>query len=332
MNRLFRFARAGLLAVLFAAHVGGAALAQTGAACPPAAPTPTPEQLQAGLRNARDHGFLWRISKDGRSSWLYGTLHVAKFDWTFPGPKVNAALRASDTIALEMDLLDPEVQRLTAAAMAAQAQAHAPLPAALQRRLERAARAECIAPQALAALAPDMQIAALTTLMGRRDGLHPSYGIDLFLAGWGRSEKRRVVSLESPELQLQALRSATPAETTRSVAAALDEIESGRARPLLRRLAQLWADGDWATLSAYESWCDCLKTSAERADLKRLLDDRNPGLADAIAALHASGQQVFAAVGSLHMIGPTGLPALLARRGYRIDPIAYDPPPQENPP
>ena len=24
-----------------------------------------------------DHGFLWRVSKDGRSSWLYGTLHVA---------------------------------------------------------------------------------------------------------------------------------------------------------------------------------------------------------------------------------------------------------------
>jgi len=30
---------------------------------------------------------------------------------------------------------------------------------------------------------------------------------------------------------------------------------------------------------------------------------------------------VFAAVGSLHMIGPKGLPALLAERGYRIERI-----------
>jgi len=28
---------------------------------------------------------------------------------------------------------------------------------------------------------------------------------------------------------------------------------------------------------------------------------------------------VFAAVGSLHMIGPKGLPALLRQRGYRVE-------------
>ena len=53
--------------------------------------------------------------------------------------------------------------------------------------------------------------------------------------------------------------------------------------------------------------------------MKRLLDDRNPGLAASIDALHAGGKQVFAAVGSLHMIGPNGLPALLRKRGYKIE-------------
>lgn len=326
MSRLLR----SVLTTLLAALLGGAALAQTGPACPPTAQAPTPEQRQAGLRNARDHGFLWRISKDGRSSWLYGTLHVAKLDWTFPGPKVSAALKASNTIALEMDLLDPQVERATAQAMAAQPRA--PLPEALQQRLARAAQAECIPPQALVALAPEMQIAALTALIGRRDGLDPGYGIDLVLAGWARVAKRGVVSLESPELQLKTLQSASPAETVDAVASALDEIESGRARPLLLRMAQLWADGDWPALSTYASWCDCLKTGAARADLKRLLDDRNPGLADGIAALHAGGKNVFAAVGSLHMIGPTGLPVLLARRGYRVEQIVYDPQPQETRP
>jgi uncharacterized protein len=53
--------------------------------------------------------------------------------------------------------------------------------------------------------------------------------------------------------------------------------------------------------------------------MKRALDDRNPALAEHIDALHQSGKQVFAAVGSLHMFGPLGLPALMAKRGYRVE-------------
>lgn len=319
-TRLRRVALAGVLAL----QLAGTALAQPAPACPPAAQPPTPEQLRSGIRHARDHGFLWRISKDGRSSWLYGTLHVARFEWSFPGPTVSAALQASDTIALEIDALDPEVQRRMAQALSAQP--HPALPPALQRRIERAAQAECVPAQALAALAPEMQVATLTTLLGRRDGLDAAYGVDVVLAGWGREAKRRVVSLETPELQLKALQSDSPAETIDSVESALDQLESGRARPQLLRMAQVWADGDWPGLSAYESWCDCIKTAADRAGMARMLDDRNIGLADGIDALHEHGQRVFAAVGSLHMIGPAGLPALLARRGYRVERITYDPP------
>ena len=55
--------------------------------------------------------------------------------------------------------------------------------------------------------------------------------------------------------------------------------------------------------------------------MKRLLDDRNPASPTRIDALHAGGQRVFAAVGSLHMIGPNGLPALMGERGYRVERI-----------
>ena len=88
---------------------------------------------------------------------------------------------------------------------------------------------------------------------------------------------------------------------------------------MLNRIAEVWTDGDYAELSRYERWCDCMRTPAERAAMKRLLDDRNPALAAAIDALHAGGKQVFAAVGSLHMIGPSGLPALLRQRGYKVE-------------
>jgi uncharacterized protein YbaP (TraB family) len=105
------------------------------------------------------------------------------------------------------------------------------------------------------------------------------------------------------------------------VTASLDELDAGRSGPVLARLANAWADGNLAELEGYEGWCDCLGSAAERAAKKRLVDDRNPLLAQAFDELHAGGRSVFAAVGSLHVIGPGGLPSLLRRRGFAVEQI-----------
>jgi uncharacterized protein YbaP (TraB family) len=295
--------------------------AQSRVDCPPVAQSPSQEQFEAGLRNGRDRGFLWRITKDGRSSYLYGTLHVATLEWMFPGPAVTQALRSSDTIALELDVLDPSVQRRMTLGMAAKPGAP-PLPEALERRLQRFIESECVPRQTLEGLAPEAQIQVLQTLLGRRDGLDPAFGIDVFLAGWGRGANKPVVALETTEIQLKALRiGATPTEKIEFVEEGLAELENGNARTALRRAAGAWASSDLDTLSRYESWCNCVNTAADRLELKSLIDERNPAMANGIAALHASGKRVFAAVGSLHMIGPSGLPALLAERGYRVERI-----------
>ena len=309
---------AGLAGALLLAAAAAAA-SSPAANCPPVAQPPSPDAVQAGLRNARDRGFLWRIAKDGRSSYLYGTVHVAKLDWVFPGPKTMQALNASDTVALELDLLDPALQRRMAEAIAARREPE--LPAALMQRLQRQAQAECISPEMLAGLGPMLQIATLSSLVGRRDGIDPAYGIDLFIAGLAHAAKKNTVSLETPELQLDTLANDPDAPLDALVESGLDELESGRARPLLNRLVRIWAEADDAELARYESWCECLKTDADRRAMHRMLDERNPALAASIDALHTGGKQVFAAVGSLHMIGPAGLPALLAQRGYRVERI-----------
>jgi len=308
-----------LLAALASVPAAAQAPAQTAAACPPSAQMPSHDAMQAGLRSARDRGFLWRLTKDDRSSYLYGTVHVAKLAWMFPGPQTMRSLAASDTVALELDLLDPALQRRMADAIAAR---HGPeLPPALEQRLQRQAQADCIAPELLAGLTPMLQLATLNSLAGRRDGLDPAYGIDLVIAGLAHGAKKTVVSLETPELQLDTLTEDPETPIAALVESGLDELESGRARPLLNKLVRLWAESDEAELGRYERWCDCLKTEADRRAMRRMLDDRNPALAASIDALHTGGTSVFAAIGSLHMFGPQGLPALLAQRGYRVERI-----------
>jgi uncharacterized protein YbaP (TraB family) len=68
-----------------------------------------------------------------------------------------------------------------------------------------------------------------------------------------------------------------------------------------------------------------MKTDKDRDMMKRMLDERNPGMAQSIDAIHASGKAVFAAVGSLHMVGKVGLPALLAARGYTVERVPFKP-------
>lgn len=167
----------------------------------------------AGHAAPADRGLLWRLTRDGRSSYLFGTLHVGKPAWREFGPRTAAGWRASDLLALEIDATDPEVG---------------------------------------AALAVD---AAL-------------------------------------------------------VPAAPDEV-------------QVLAEQSLAQLEDYERWCECAANDEERAFLRRLDDERNPGLAGHIAALHGEGRRVFAAVGTLHMTGAQALPALPAARGFRVERVKF---------
>ncbi len=319
----FRFFRRGLAPLGLVLAFG--ALAQAPATDCPAPPAPPgAEEIRAGMAQARDRGFLWRIQKDGAESYLYGTVHVARLPWMFPGPRVREALAASATVALELDLLDPEIQRRMAAGVAAKA--GDALPASLQQRLAKRARAECVEPEQLSGMKPEFQIATLSMLAGRRSGLEPGFGVDLFLSNLARREGKPVVSLETVDEQLRALAARNRAEAMELVGSTLDELDSGRAQLMLAHIAQLWAAGDHARLARYEEWCECQRTPAEAAAMRRLLEGRNPALATRIDALHRGGKRVFAAVGSLHMTGPRGLPALMAQRGYRVERVVLETP------
>lgn len=279
---------------------------------------------------ARDRGLLWRLQRDGRTSYLYGTLHVGRPQWQRPGPRVAAALAASDTLALEVDVDDPALMKqFNDAALAAQgapeaAPAAIPLPsAALQQRLENAAWRACVPLAALAGLPPLMQAASLTLLDARWLGLDAAFGQERALAAAARARGRQVLSLETLAQQFAAMQPERPEDTEQALAEALQQLEDGSTRRVLARLVDAWERGDLARLERYEDWCECASTAADRAQLQRLNDLRNPHLAAGIAAEHGRGRRVFAAVGALHMTGPAALPKLLAEQGFRVQRVEF---------
>jgi len=287
--------------------------------CPPPLAQPTAALLESARSQASNHGFLWRVTKSGHASYLYGTFHLGRLEWTFPGAAVQQALKASNSIALEINVRDPALVQQLQAGMAAGG--IAPLEENLQRRLQLQALRSCIAFGTLQSIRPELQLSALTLAAARSAGLEAAYGTEAVLVGYAVQSNLPIESLETVSEQLNGFLAQNDEELRSFVESGLQDLERGEALKLLLRLSTVWAQSDFAALNRYEEWCNCLKTASDRVAMRRLVDQRNPNLATRFDMLHEAGRNVFAAVGALHMIGPGGLPARLQRMGYRVQRI-----------
>jgi uncharacterized protein YbaP (TraB family) len=307
-------------AALVLGLLSGAGTAHAAAECLATSPSPTAAQWAAAQPEAIDRGLLWRLSKDGHVSYLFGTIHVGTPSWRLPGPVLRQALAHSEVLAVEIDPADPAVGEHMARTARASVAA---LPEPLQQRLQEQIRIACLPQAALRGLHPVLQVLSLSVLAARREALDPAYAQETMLAAMARRAGLPIVSLEGVDRQLQALLPENAGETQAMVDQALVQLERGSVGPVLRHLAEAWAAGDLDTLHGYASWCECADTDEQRVWLRRLNDERNPGLADGIAALHRQGQRVFAAVGALHMTGPAALQDLLVQRGFAVERMVF---------
>ena len=291
--------------------------------CPPSAASLVPPGGWASAPpQTQDHGLLWRIEKDGRASWLYGTAHIARPEWMRPGPKVQQALQQSDVIALEINFeTDPTARQMQAGGSSSKVVVDL-LTKAQRERVTRLLEKSCL-PAELSAPADPLGLmrlfVSLNSASMQADGLYAEFGIDRYLAGYARQAKMPLIGLETGAGQLKALggddRSKTLSET---IDKALDTFESDKRRTLVVAATNAWARGDLDKLEHYADWCDCLKTPEDQARHERMITGRHPGMVKEIERLHTDGQRVFAAVGALHMAGTKSVPALLAEHGFQV--------------
>lgn len=302
--------------------VAGAVRAQAAADCPPPAPTAQSVVTDELRQKARDRGLLWRVEKDGRSSWLYATVHLSRVEWAIPGPGVVAAVRGSDVVALELDPGDPELASVLLSP--GDTKRTDRVLAGLRERLDRLAARACVPGNVLRSMQPMLQLATLVAVEARREGFHPELAVDAVLWGLARGTGKPVVALETPAQQLAALTLESEADERQLIERSVAELESGKGRDSMAQLLQVWANGDEPRLASYTQWCECMDTPAERRFHARINDERNVAMADKLAALHGKGTRFFAGVGALHMTGPKALPGLLQARGFRVERVPFN--------
>lgn len=250
---------------------------------------------------------LWEVtSPDGQKGWMFGTIHALPDGVEWRTQAVAQVLAQSDALLVEATADDL---------------------AAASGLFDRFSRSENLAPL-LTRFEPSER-AAVSALLDRASmseahfARYETWGAALVLSAAVRTgdsangtdralmaEHDNVVALEGSRAQLgifDALPDAEQEDLLLAVAreAAADRSEAG---------IEAWLTGNQQAMAALAQ--DSLLADPElRA---ALLDARNAAWIDPIAEAIDTGQEPLVAVGASHMLGETGLPALLAARGYSV--------------
>lgn len=271
--------------------------------------------------HAADRGALFKVTDQGRTLYLFGTMHVGQPDFYPFEARLLAAVAAAPTLALEIDPnAAPEV-----AARAMQKHGFAPAgtvtPPALAPRLARALQQAGVDPAAVAPFKPWLLATVLTISEFRRLGYDNALAVDGQLAALAREKRVKVIELESIDAQLSLLDSMPVAAQWAFLQETLDDIDSGKHREEAQQVAQAWATADRAALDAIAARLDADTSVSARFMKEVLLDGRNGALTDGIVSLMKRENNSVAAIGVLHLVGKRSVPALMRQRGLTVEQI-----------
>lgn len=287
------------------------------------------EQPQQGRdRPAPNRGALFRVDGGGHTLYLFGTMHVGAPDFYPLEPRVAAALERAGALALEADpQIDPALSLTLLRRYGMYADGAGPAIAAidpaLRPRLERLLARYRMPPAALAPMKPWVLATVLTVSEFSMLGYQAELGVDTYLAQQARARKIPVVELESAAAQMALFdRMPAPAQL-RFLEDTIVMLEQEIAQPpgQARRTVDAWRTADAAAFDQLAREVAADQSSSARFIQTVLLDQRNPGLADGIAAMLAREHDSMAAIGVLHLVGTDSVPALLRQRGLRVERI-----------
>lgn len=257
---------------------------------------------------------LWEVTgPNGAKGSIFGTVHALPDGLEWKTPAIDAAVKKSDSLVLEIvDPADEAAARATFTRLANTAR-QPPLEARVDRGLRdelRAALAETrLPPGQFAALEDWAAALTLSFALEARDGYDPENGADrALLAAAG---KRPVIGLETLEGQLGLFDALGPREQRALLEAVVAEAGDEEAS---RRLVRAWFEGDISAIDreAHEGMM------ANPRLREALLVARNRAWAKQVAAMLREGKRPFVAVGAAHVVGVDGLPALLGAQGFEV--------------
>jgi hypothetical protein len=263
---------------------------------------------------------LWQAAAPGQagaSLFLLGSIHVGRADGFDFGDDVADAYARCQELVVEVDLSalsEEEIARQTRPYLllpdgqtlrgVLSEETYQRLDAHLRSRGTPMAAVEKLRPWAVATMLAMFEFEAA--------GLRAEYGVDRRFIE--RADGRRSIrGLETLQSQLELFDRLSPRLADLMLADSLANLERE-----VGDLTRAWERGDEAALM--DLIFASLDEQPEFAEFyEAVFFTRNEDMTSQLAGLAGDGKRRFVVLGSGHMLGPRGIPALLAARGFRVE-------------
>ena len=266
-----------------------------------------------------DRGLFWKVEKDGRTSYLLGTVHAWKREWLPLNPTIEKAFADSKTLTVELDAAKMDmasaVQRMM---LTGDDTLQARLGKSLYEQTTTEAAKLEVPEAAIAKVKPWGAMLVLAAVKLQQLGFSPDAGIDNYLIQKANAGGKRVIELESGDQQLAML----DGLSARLQKAMLSDFvaNSERTSQVIGDIVSAWKKGDAdAAFKLHQKGFGDPEAKREFDD--KFLYQRDVAMTRKIEELLRQPGPHFIAVGSLHLVGPKSIVEQLRAKGFRVEQI-----------
>lgn len=276
--------------------------------------------LAAPTGSAQDvkKNFLWKVEGPGGAvAHLLGSLHVLTPEFYPLSAEINAAFAGSKTLVEEVDfdeMSDPaQMLGVMGKAMLTDGRTLDQL-VAPSTFAEVSARAEKagLPMMALQRMKPWLVAIMLLEPTLQAAGFKAELGVDKHFFDRAKAAGLKRQSLETVAYQLDRFDQLSPKLQEEMLVSGMKDIDAQVGN--VKEMARQWAAGDVTALE--KSLLVSFDDSRELYD--RLLVERNRNWVPHVDGCLEQNAACFIVVGAAHLVGPDGLPTLLAKKGYKV--------------
>lgn len=271
---------------------------------------------------AKRQGALFKVSREGQVSYLFGTIHVGAKSFYPLAPEVSEALAGSSQLVVELDTRANDAFQKAVAMHGSYRQGkhiQDHVSADTMARLTTALHAVGITVSSVSHLKPWLLANILMGLELERSGFERTNGNEFVLLAQAQARGTAVAELESADYQLSLFDTLGDADSEHYLRESLVELSDGSSLRKATATIAAWNSGNHAALDALIPDAVSGGTVMSEFTRRMLLGKRNPEMAARIASIMQDGKTTFVGVGLLHLLGADGLPRLLAQRGYQVE-------------
>lgn len=264
-----------------------------------------------------DRGLIWKVEKDGRTHYVFGTVHGWKAQWLPLNPAIEKSFADATTLAVEVDVTKADMNAMAQRMLLPGSET---LEQRVGKTLYERTKAETskigLPEAAVNKFKPWGISMVLAAVKLQQLGFVPESGLDMYLLNKARASGKRVVELESADKQLAVMDSLSPGLQVAFLEQTLDYMD--KVGPWIEDLAAAWKRGDVTAMLGLAKK-GYTKPEWQQEFDEKFLHQRDVEMARRLDELFSTPGSHFAAVGSLHLLGPKSIVEQLKAKGYRIE-------------